>query len=215
MAGEAPRPDRSTVPGYASGPDAALRATAEALERAATARSVILVEGISDQIAVETLAEVRGRNLAAEGVAVVPIGGIHALAKFLSRFGGVRVAGLLDAGEEAHVRRVLERAGRGPVASRESLERQGFLVCDRDLEDELIRAAGREAIEAILAEEGDLGPFRTLQAQAAWRDAAFGDQVRRFLGSGAGRKLRYARRLALALDGPRVPRPLAVLLDRA
>jgi predicted ATP-dependent endonuclease of OLD family len=42
-------------------------------------RAVILVEGVSDQRAVEAVAERRRRDLAAEGVAVVPIGGAQAI----------------------------------------------------------------------------------------------------------------------------------------
>ena len=41
--------------------------------------AVVLVEGLSDQAAVEALAERRGRDLDAEGVAVVPIGGAQAI----------------------------------------------------------------------------------------------------------------------------------------
>src|ERR1700761_5970796 len=55
--------------GYASGPAAATQATG--LARAAGARAVVLVEGVSDQIAVETLAGRRGRRLGAEGVTVL------------------------------------------------------------------------------------------------------------------------------------------------
>ena len=40
------------------------------------ARAVVLVEGVSDQRALEALAERRGRNLEAERVAIVPIGGL-------------------------------------------------------------------------------------------------------------------------------------------
>jgi predicted ATP-dependent endonuclease of OLD family len=62
--------------------------------------AVVLVEGLSDQIALETLAERRGRNLDAEGVRVVPIGGAQAIGRFLDQFGrhGVRLAGLCDVG---------------------------------------------------------------------------------------------------------------------
>ena len=205
--------------GHESGPDAPLRATAAALERAEGARSVILVEGISDQIAVEALAEMQGRDLGAEGVVVVPIGGAHSVARFLARFGpegrGLRIGGLCDAAEEPHLRRALARAGIAQPATRAELEGAGFFVCDRDLEDELIRATGPEGLEAILRKEGDLGPFRTLGKQAAWRDAPFDDRVRRFLGAGARRKLRYAGLLVRGLDLDRQPRPLRGVLDRA
>ncbi|WP_225768519.1 TOPRIM nucleotidyl transferase/hydrolase domain-containing protein [Inquilinus sp. Marseille-Q2685] len=178
----------------------------------------MLVEGISDQIAVETLASLEARDLAAEGVVVVPVGGVRSVSGFLARFGpagaGLRVGGLCDAAEERHVCRALARAGFVPPESRSQLEAEGFFVCDRDLEDELIRAVGRDAIEAILAEEGDLASFRTLQRQAAWRDAGFDDQVRRFLGAGARRKLRYAGLFVLALPPDHQPRPLRGVLSR-
>jgi hypothetical protein len=207
------------VAGYASGTDAPLRATADALERARQARSIVLVEGISDQIAVETLASLQARDLTKEGVVVVPIGGARSVSRFLARFGptgvGLRVSGLCDAAEERHFCRELARAGYAHLGTRSELEREGFFVCDRDLEDELIRAVGPDAIETILAEEGDLASFRTLQKQAAWRDASFVDQLRRFLGAGARRKLRYASLFVLALDLDRQPRPLQGVLSRA
>jgi hypothetical protein len=149
----------------------------------------------------------------------VPIGGARSVSKFLARFGptgaGLRVSGLCDAAEERHFCRQLARAGYAPPDTRDDLEREGFFVCDRDLEDEFIRAVGPDAIEAILAEQGDLASFRTLQKQAAWRDAGFDDQLRRFLGAGARRKLRYASLLVLALGLDRQPRPLSGVLSRA
>src|SRR5215211_296278 len=129
--------------------------------------AVVLVEGTSDQVALETLAERRGRDLAAERVSIVPIGGAQAIGAFLDRFGprglDVRLAGLCDAGEEREFRRALERAGLGADLTRSATERLGFFVCDPDLEGELIRALGAEAVEAVVAAQGDLGPFRTLQ----------------------------------------------------
>ena len=54
---------------------------------ALSARTVVLVEGDSDRRALEALAARRGRNLAAEAVAIVPMGGAHAIGRFLDRFG--------------------------------------------------------------------------------------------------------------------------------
>ena len=77
--------------------------------QAVTMRAVVLVEGISDQRAVEALAARRGRNLAAEGISVVPIGGAQAIGRFLDRFGprglDLTLAGLCDAAEEGDFRR--------------------------------------------------------------------------------------------------------------
>ena len=175
-------------------------------------RAAILVEGVSDQSAVEALAERRGRDLGAEGVAVVPIGGAQSIGRFLDRFGpaglDVRLAGLCDAGEEGDFRRSLERAGLGSDLTRDDMERLGFYVCVRDLEDELIRAHGAASVERIAETEGDLGAFRTLQKQPAWQGRAVEDQLRRWLGSGGRRKIRYARLLVDTLDLSQMPRPL-------
>jgi hypothetical protein len=176
--------------------------------------SVVLVEGPSDRVALEALAERRGRNLRAEGVSVVSIGGAQAIGRFLERLGpqGVRAAGLCDAGEERDFRRGLERAGLGVDLSRAGMERLGFYVCDADLEDELIRALGADTVEEVVGAHGDLRSFRTLQKQAAWRGRSREEQLRRFLGSGGRRKIRYARFLIDALDLARVPRPLDAVL---
>jgi Overcoming lysogenization defect protein-like, TOPRIM domain len=176
------------------------------------ARAVVLVEGISDQVALEALAARRGRDLRAEGISVVPIGGAQAIGRFLDHYGphglGMTVAGLCDAGEENDFQRGLERAGLGLNLSRAEMEARGFYVCVEDLEDELIRALGVESVERIAEAEGDLRSFRTLQKQAAWHGRPMQDQLRRWLGSGGRRKIRYARLLVDALDLGQVPRPL-------
>jgi hypothetical protein len=120
----------------------------------------------------------------------------------------LRLAGLCDAGEERVFRRSLERAGFGSQLTRREMERLGFYVCVADLEDELIRALGVSAVEAVLQAQGDLGPFRTFQKQPAWRGEAVERQLRRFMGSADRRKLRYAKSLVDALDPDNVPRAL-------
>jgi hypothetical protein len=169
----------------------------------------VLVEGVSDQLAVEALAARRGRDLDAEGVSVVPIGGAQSIGRFLDGLTpGDRVAGLCDAGEEDDFRRALERFGLGSELTRTGMERLGFYVCEADLEDELIRALGARAVEDVVAAEGELRSFRTLQKQPEWRGRPAEQQLRRFMGSGGSRKIRYARLLVEALDLANVPRPL-------
>jgi hypothetical protein len=183
-----------------------------ALPSGSDLRAVVLVEGLSDRCALEALAARRGRNLEADGVSVVPIGGAQAIGRYLTRFGpqglGLRVAGLCDAGEEGDFRRGLERAGLGSELSRADMEALGFHVCVADLEDELIRALGAARVEQVVAEQGDLRAFRTLQKQPAWQGRTTHEQLRRFMGSGGRRKIRYARLLVEALDLTKVPRPL-------
>jgi hypothetical protein len=184
------------------------QATRRALEQLDDARAIVLVEGLSDQIAVETLATRRGRNLENEGVVVVPIGGAQAIGRFLARFGKTKLAGLCDSGEEEVFRRSLEQAGFGSELTRADMERLGFYVCVEDLEDELIRALGAASIEAVVESQGDLGSFRTFQKQPAWRGRPIEAQLRRYMGSADRRKLRYARLLVDALDLAQMPRPL-------
>jgi hypothetical protein len=177
----------------------------------ADATALVLVEGVSDKVALETLARRRKRDLVAEGVSVVAIGGAQALGNALRSIRDqdreIRLAGLCDAREEPSVRRVLERAGLGSELMRESMEALGFYVCEPDLEGELIRALGASAVEEVLAEGGKLTSFRTFQKQPEWRGRLAEDQLRRFFGSSAG-KIRFASLLVEALDLDRVPRPL-------
>jgi hypothetical protein len=207
---------QAVLTGYVSGPAAATEATARALRKVGGARAIVLVEGISDQIALETLAIRRGRDLDAEDVVILPIGGVHAITRFLAWFGpngaDARLAGLCDAGDEDIFQRGLADARFGRPKTRADLERLGFYVCVRDLEDELIRAVGAARVEALFDSQGDLGSFRSLQMQPAWRGRDVEAQMRRFLGSGARRKLRYARLLVGSMDLDRAPRPLDALL---
>jgi hypothetical protein len=176
------------------------------------ARAVVLVEGPSDRRAVETLAARRGRDLGAEGVAIVSIGGATNIRSALDVFGphgrNAQLAGLCDAAEEGDFRRGLERAGLGVDLPRKGMEDLGFYVCVEDLEDELIRCLGDGAVEAVLEAQGDLVSFRTFQKQPEWRERATAEQLRRFLGTGSGRKIRTAALLVGALDLTRVSRPL-------
>ena len=184
----------------------------ESFPAVADARAVVLVEGTSDRIALETLAERRGRNLDAERIAVVPIGGAQAIGRALERLGprglDLGVAGLCDAGEADDFRRALERAGLGSDLDRAAMEELGFYVCDPDLEGELIRALGTAAVECVVQAQGELRSFRTLQKQAAWHGRTTAEQLRRFMGSGGRRKIRYARLLVEAVDLSQMPRPL-------
>jgi hypothetical protein len=184
----------------------------EAVLAAATARArrdpgscaVVLVEGMSDQAAVQTLAERAGRDLRAEGVFVIPMGGATNIGHFVDLFGpggfGVRLAGLCDQGEEPVFRRGLARVA-------------PYFVCVADLEDEMIRALGTGRVEELIQAEGESGPFLTFTKQPAHRGEDRDQQLRRFMGTRSGRKIRYGHLLAAALDLALVPGPLAGLLS--
>lgn len=204
---------RAAVRSWAAGGADAAAAAAAARELADDGlAAVVLVEGVSDQSAVEAVAALRNRDLASEGVCVVPIGGAMGVARFLRLFGmrglAVSVRGLCDEAEEGYFRRGLEQAGFGPGLNRLAMESLGFYVCVSDLEDELIRALDAVGVERVLTAEEDLDRFRVFQNQPAQRGRAVERQLRRFMGTTSGRKARYARKLVLALDPDRVPRPL-------
>jgi hypothetical protein len=175
-------------------------------------RAVVLVEGISDKLALEALAERRGRRLGAEGVSVVAMGGSKNIGRFLDTFGpqgsALRLAGLCDAAEERDFQRGLERAGFGSNLTRVDIEALGFYTCVADLEDELIRSLGVTAVERVIDAQGELDSFRIFQRQPAWQGRSNADQLRRFFGTHRGRKIECAPLLVAALDLSRVPRPL-------
>ena len=166
-----------------------------------TARAVVLVEGESDRIALETLAARRGIDLAAEGVAIVAIGGAQAIRRALSGYAGVRVAGLYDIGEERTVLRGL--AGAGVTAD-------GFFACDPDLEGELVRALGPERMLDLVESRGQLGAFTTYSKQPAQRSKPLEGQLHGWLHNW---KIRYAAALVEALELDRVPHPLERVLE--
>jgi hypothetical protein len=175
-------------------------------------RAVVLVEGISDQLALESLARRRGRDLGAEDISVVSIGGATNIGRFLELFGqsghDVRLTGLCDAAEERAFRRRLERAGLGSNLSRVDMEALGFFVCVADLEDELIRSLGTARVEQLIDANGEIRQLRTFQKQPAQQGRTTAAQLRRFMGTRSGRKIQYASLLVDALDLTQVPRPL-------
>ncbi|WP_326647612.1 MULTISPECIES: TOPRIM nucleotidyl transferase/hydrolase domain-containing protein [unclassified Streptomyces] len=170
-------------------------------------RAAVLLEGPSDVAAVSALAASRGRNLAAEGVCVLPMGGAMSVGRFARLLGppglGLRLTGLCDEAERSYYARGLERA---------SAAQQGFFVCAADLEDELIRALGVTRVEELVRAEGDLRALQTFLRQPAQRGRTSQQQLRRFLGTKKGRKIRYGRVLVEALGPDRVPAPLDGLL---
>ena len=147
---------------------------------------LIVVEGESDRIALEAVAERLGR----ERPEIAVLGGAHSIASFVALAGKQNLVGLCDRNEEFLFRRALVRV----------------YVCDPDLEGELIRALGTERAVALADPS-----FATLQKQPAWRGMPLEDQLRRYLSGRSGNKLRYARLFVEALDV--IPPPLRGVLD--
>ena len=183
------------------------------------ARVAVLVEGWSDEAALAALAARHGWDLKADRIALLPIGGITNLPKFAAALGpaGLQLplAGLYDEAEQRYVARALQRLGLACEASNGSLEALGFFVCRADLEDELIRALGTEAVEQVLDTQGELASFRRFQEQPAQRGRELQARLHRFMGTRALRKVRYGTLLVDALPLAQMPRPLDAVLRLA
>jgi len=157
--------------------------------------AVILVEGVTDRIALEAVAQRVGLEL--DGTEIVPIGGAQAIRRAAAQYQGEQVVGLCDVGEERWFRRVLGDA---------------TYVCVKDLEDELIRALGADRVQEVVAAEGELDTFRNFQNQLFWRGRPVESQLRRWLQNG-GRQHRYPPRLVEAMEPNEIPRPLVGVLE--
>lgn len=194
-------------------------AQALALVERHRARTAVLVEGWSDEAALEAIAANASVTLADHGIVVLPLGGVTNIGKFAAALDASpappRLCGLYDASEEAVALRHLRHAGLPVLATRADAAAAGFFACERDLEEELIRAAGAEAVEALLALDDDLASFRRFQRQPEHRGHTVDAQLRRFMGTRAGRKERVASRIASSLPAARVPAPLRALLRHA
>lgn len=194
-------------------------------ERYEASATIVLVEGESDRLAVETLAARLGCDLDAADATVVSMGGVTNLRRHLAELSAApvrpRVLGLFDAGELAYVHDAVERdgprdvgvdAGNGTPGTLAGLAALGYFACEPDLEGELIRALGTDRVEQLLAEHGELARFRGFQHQPAQRSRPTDAQLRRFMGTHSGRKARFAPILVDALEESRIPVALAALV---
>lgn len=161
---------------------------------------VVLVEGITDRLALEAVAAKLGLDLGAAGVEIVPIGGAQAIRRAAAEYERERLVGLCDANEERYFRRVLGDA---------------TYVCVENLEDELIRALGPDRVEEIVAVEGELETFRSFQNQPYWRGRSAQSQLRRWFHASDNRARRYPPLLIAALEQGEIPTPLAGVLAAA
>jgi hypothetical protein len=175
------------------------------------ARTLVLVEGESDAAAVRALADRIGCDLEGQRIRVHPAAGVtnfpRVLAQFVREYPDAAVCGMYDVADERHVRRALAAAA-APIAGHASPEAAGFHACVADLEDELIRALGAEAVERVIEAQDELRSFRRFQSMPEHRDSPVTHQLHRFLGTRATRKIRCAQAMVEALDLARLPAPL-------
>jgi hypothetical protein len=179
--------------------------------------TLVLVEGDSDAAAVRALGVLLGFDLHLNHIQVRSADGVSNFSRVLTDFvrahPGAGFCGMYDAADERHVRRALVNAGI-PIAAHESVDSFGFFACVADLEDELIRALGAETVERVIDAQLELASFRRFQSMPQHRQSPVHQQLRRFLGTRATRKIRSAQRLVEALDPARLPHPLVQLAAR-
>ncbi|QRO88341.1 hypothetical protein [Kytococcus sedentarius] len=182
---------------------------------ASDARTVCLLEGVSDVACVRALLEVTGID--PSPIELISLGGATNLGRTLKEVrllrGDVDVVGLVDEAESHVAVRALSEDGL-PVQDATDLPVYGFFVCSVDLEDELIRTLGAERAREVLTEAGLGGKLEAMQRQDAWVGRPLAEQLHRFCGAASGRKERAAGILAGALAADELPEPLAMLLDR-
>jgi len=157
--------------------------------------AVVLVEGITDRLALEAVAVRLGLSL--DGIEIVPIGGAQAVRRVAVEYEGERLAGLCDHNEERYFRRVLDDA---------------TFVCVENLEDELIRASGITRVEEVVAAQGELETFRRFQDQVHWRGRPAEAQLRRWFHAADRRAHRYPPLLVAAMEPDEIPAPLTGVL---
>lgn len=177
--------------------------------------TVVLLEGPSDVAALEQVLATQHPPVPETTYRLVDMGGVTNTGAHLqaARDAGDRVVGLVDAGEAWVVVKSLQRLGTS-INEVEELPAHGFFVCDRDLEDELIRALGVPGCLELLHELGMAHAFEAFSAQLHWAEAPVEDRLRRFCGVASGRKIRLAGAMAGALPAQDLPAPIAALIAR-
>jgi AAA domain, putative AbiEii toxin, Type IV TA system len=197
-------------------------ADAQGLARFATSRTaeayfadtVILVEGMSDEVAIKTLALRLGRNLDGAGVSLVALDGAPTLAAYLQLLGpaglDLRLLGLCDADYEDRWRKYLT-AGGVVVADRNQMNQRGFQVADPDLEIVLVRALGPGRVEEIVDMHGRGSAFATFRQQPTQSGKSAEELICDFIKRD---KIYWAPRLVDELDlAARSPEALFDLVD--
>ena len=172
---------------------------------------IVLVEGPSDEAAVKAVFA-KAPHREALDVDISNVGGAGGFVDgvgrvFASHRSPSRMAILCD---EAELQLAQTGIANTVAAKPNSIK---TFVCRPDLEFEMINTLGEEAILRLFETQGELAGFRTLQNQPAWRDASRRDQIHRFLGVKAQRKIRYGQLLAAALEPRAIPSPLQQLVD--
>jgi putative ATP-dependent endonuclease of the OLD family len=181
------------------------------------AKRIMFVEGPSDRLAMLALAKKKNLALDSLGVSIVTLDGAGILTWFVKLFGPsgfqLPLCGLCDSDHLSEWSKVLETSGVGTNLSQAKMETIGFFVCDRDLEDELIKTLGLAAVIQTIDQNGDTNAWKIFCQQPKNKNLTQADQLRAFLRK-TQRKVLYAPLLVSKLSTT-IPRPLEELLTFA
>lgn len=179
------------------------------------ARVFVLLESANDVAAVQVFA--RKLEIDTSAAEFVNLQGTTNIGRIMKDIRQVRsdadVVGLCDAADTRSAEKALNDDGL-PVQDATDLPMYGFFVCERDLEDELIRALGADAARTALLNSGLASKFDALRTQPEWADKSIAEQVDKFCHSASGRKELAAAVLADAVPADAIPEPVSMLLDR-
>ncbi|MFT8788680.1 MAG: AAA family ATPase [Bifidobacterium psychraerophilum] len=146
-----------------------------------TARRVIIVEGISDRIILEHLADLTDRNLDRLGVSLIEANGAGDMVPFEKLFGSngfdVPMSRLIDEDAEENVAKKI-------TVDVSELSSRSIWVSRKDLEDEYVHALGAETVWSALKTNGhftsnELSCCKTTGSDGAHTDADIADFCRR------------------------------------
>lgn len=180
-----------------------------------TARTVVIVEGPSDQILVERVAELRGMSLDRMGVAIFNLDGAELFRKAYEVYGpcgfDIPIVGMVD---EDH--RIAWAAAVGVPAAELEGSGRGFAVCEPDLEAEYVAALGRDFVVAAIAASPLMGEASLLRSTGASSVETLSPQMIREYCGHKKRKVLAALAVGQALDTDSAAKltPIVSLLDR-
>jgi energy-coupling factor transporter ATP-binding protein EcfA2 len=164
-------------------------ATAD-LTEAFFASTAVLVEGVSDRLALRIAAETLGVDLDARGVSIVELNGAGLFATMLELLGmsglGIRVIGLCDADHEQQ----WAGAVLGPGVyngDRSVLAQHEVYVFDPDIEGALVDALGEQRVEALIAADGEAQGLAAFRQQPSQQQYSPREQLVRFVKKGKAR----------------------------
>ena len=190
------------------------RYVSSGLGEAFFARTVLLVEGPGDRLALISFAETLGIDLDALGASIVELDGADLFETLHALLGppglAIRVLGLCDQDREHAWADVVLGAGKY-TGDRGALERSGVYVLDPDIEGVLVAAHGDPGTENVITSAGMDSRLAAFRRQPAYAGVSPHDQLLAFVRH-KRQKTVMPPLLAAALTAQSVPGPIARLL---